>query len=248
MKDDKKLHLDALDFGPDSNVPAKADADFDAWIAKMAPQLNAPPASVPRAEMWSAIQAARATHEDAAAGKIPGVTPLRRGLWRTMSVIAAALLLGIALDRMVLRKSQNSSQVAVTPSPKPQAASPSDPSHLYRLAATQTLTQAEALLVAYRASSASDSRANMRQLGTWGRQVLGSTRLLLDSPAGDDPTLKQLLGDLELVLVQIIQLSGTPLDANERALVNHALEESDLLPRIRTAVPAGPVTGNAATE
>ena len=81
--------------------------------------------------------------------------------------------------------------------------------------------------------------AGTQQLGNWGRQVLGSTRLLIDSPAGDDPQLRALLDDLELVLVQIIQLSGGELDPTDRALVEGALERSDLLPRIRTVVPAG---------
>jgi hypothetical protein len=108
------------------------------------------------------------------------------------------------------------------------------------MAATQTLTQAEALLTAFRASATpQQSRAGMEQLGNWGRQVLGSTRLLIDSPAGSDPQLRALLDDLELVLVQIIQLSGGQLDATDRELVEGALEDSDLLPRIRTAVPAG---------
>jgi hypothetical protein len=41
------------------------------------------------------------------------------------------------------------------------------------------------------------------------------------------------------VLVQIIQLSGAQLGPTDRALIEGALEHSDLLPRIRTAVPAG---------
>jgi hypothetical protein len=111
---------------------------------------------------------------------------------------------------------------------------------LYRLAAEQTFTQAEALLTAYRATNvaARDSVA-ARQLGAWGRDVLSSTRLLLDSPAGADPQLHALLNDLELVLVQIVRLSGTPLDASDRAVIDRALHGSDLLPRLRTAVPAG---------
>ena len=72
-----------------------------------------------------------------------------------------------------------------------------------------------------------------------GRDVLGSTRLLIDSPAGSDPQLRALLDDLELVLVQIIQLSGSPLDPADRDLIDRALEDRELLTRIRTAVPAG---------
>ena len=123
-----------------------------------------------------------------------------------------------------------------------------DPARLYRMAAAQTLTQAEALLTAYRASKVADNNpVAARQLGSWGREVLSRTRLLLDSPAGDDPRLRPLLNDLELVLVQIIQLSGAPLEAGDRELIDRALQDRDLLPRIRSAVPAG-VAGSASDD
>ena len=218
-----------LDFGPDADVVPDEDPAFDAWIKTMAPTLNAPNPA-PRLEMWSAIQTARRT---------PSAAPRRRIPWGLMSAIAAALLIGVAIDRVALQKvDPSSTTVATVPvTPAPDA---TDPSRLYRMAATQTLTQAEALLTAFRASGApQQDRAGMQQLGTWGRQVLGSTRLLIDSPAGEDPQLRALLEDLELVLVQIIQLSGGERDPNDRTLVEGALESSDLLPRIRTAVPAG---------
>jgi hypothetical protein len=179
--------------------------------------------------MWAAIQAAR---------KPAGGSQRRHLPWRLMALIAAALLLGVAIDRVALRTADRPiAPVAATP-PKPT--DPSDPSRLYRLAAAQTLTQAEALLTAYRAVGVSDRNPEAaRQLAGWGRQVLSSTRLLIDSPAGDDPQLRALFNDLELVLVQIIQLSGAQLDPSDRAMINRALEDRDLLPRIRTAVPAG---------
>lgn len=221
------------DFGPDADVVPHDDPAFDAWMQKVAPTLNAPNAA-PRLEMWAAIQAARRT---------AGVTPRRRTPWLLMSAIAAALALGVAIDRIALqRDGAPTAPVAALP------ATPSDsidPSRLYRMAATQTLTQAEALLTAFRAPQ--QSRVETRQLGTWGRQVLGSTRLLIDSPAGDDPQLRGLLDDLELVLVQIIQLSGAELDPTDRALIEGALDHSDLLPRIRTAVPAGAPGADAAS-
>jgi hypothetical protein len=219
---------DRYDFGEDADVVPPADPAFDAWITKVAPALNAPNAT-PRLEMWAGIQAAR---------KTAGATPRRHVPWRLMSLIAAALLLGVAIDRVALQRSDRSgAPVAVT---QPTRSDSSDPSRLYRLAAAQTLTQAEALLTAYRATGMpAENPAAARQLGSWGRQVLSSTRLLIDSPATDDPQLRALLNDLELVLVQIIQLSGAPLDANERAIIDRALEARDLLPRLRTAVPAG---------
>jgi len=276
----KPLHK--IDFGEDADVVLPDDPQFDAWIAGVAPTLHAPSAA-PRLEMWDAIQAAQKTAAAAAAGEIVGVRPLRRSRFLLPVAIAAALLLGIAIDRISLRQTgdvQSPEQVARTPqtksqpqtqSPAPEVeqrvgatgprtpntapisprtqrdvrtpdANPNDPSRLYRLAAVQTLTQAEALLTAYRASGVTErDPIAAKQLGEWGRQVLSSTRLLLDSPAGDDAALRPLLNDLELVLVQIIRLSGAPLDANDRALIDDALRARDLLPRIRTAVPAGSV-------
>jgi hypothetical protein len=226
---------DNIDFGPDADVVPSQDAAFDAWVESVGPALNAP-GLTPRADMWDAIQAAQKTARDAQAGGIAGVTPLRKH-WRLLSVIAAALLLGVAIDRFALRETAPT-MTATTTAPSPVDSA--DPSRLYRMAAAQTLTQAEALLTAYRAGGiASRDPDAARQLATWGRQVLGSTRLLIDSPAGTDPRLRSLLDDLELVLVQIIQISGAPLDPSERALIERALEERDLLPRLRNAVPAG---------
>ena len=225
------------DFGPDADVVPHDDPAFDAWIQRVAPTLNAPRNAAPRLEMWAAIQAARRTAV---------APPRRRTPWILLSAIAAALVLGVAIDRFALQRPDRvSAPVAAAPE---TPSDPSDPSRLYRMAATQTLTQAEALLTAFRASGALEQRpVAMRQLGTWGRQVLGSTRLLIDSPAGGDPQLRALLDDLELVLVQLIQLSGGQLDATDRALVEGALEHSDLLPRIRNAVPAGPAGADAAS-
>src|SRR6185436_8400721 len=107
---------------------------FDAWVKKIAPALNAPGDAVPRDEMWRAIEAKKAAR----------VLPFKRPPWQVMSLIAAALLLGVAVDRMVLRKSERPPQVAVVPAAtRPDS---SEPTRLYRMAATQTLTQAEAFL------------------------------------------------------------------------------------------------------
>jgi hypothetical protein len=116
---------------------------------------------------------------------------------------------------------------------------------LYQAAAVQTLAQAEALLTSYRRgddmAGGRDQEA-MLQAARWARDVLSSTRLLLDSPASRDPQLRALLSDLELVLAQIVQLSGAPLQAGERELIERAMRDRDLLPRLRSAVPAGTAT------
>src|SRR5687768_8270467 len=98
METMKNHDNDDIDFGADAGPDQPADPAFDAWVSRMAPSLNAPP-RVPRDKMWAEIQAAHQTHLDAQAGRIAGVTPLRRSRWPLLSVIAAALLLGVALDR-----------------------------------------------------------------------------------------------------------------------------------------------------
>ena len=236
MKND--IRSDDYDFGEDADVIPLSDPQFDAWLARVAPGLNEPGAT-PRAEMWRAIHSAQAAARDAQASGIARVIPIRRNPWRLMSLIAAALLLGVALDRMVLRREGTASRVAGSELPAPGRSDSDDPGRLYRMAAVQTLTQAEALLTAFRAGTPQRDSESMDQLGRWARDILSSTRLLMDSPAGDDPLLQSLLEDLELVLVQIVQLSGAPLAPADRALIDRALESRDLLPRIRTAVPAG---------
>ena len=252
-KDD--MSHDDPDFGEDAGAELPNDSDFDAWITKAAPLLNAPTAT-PRLAMWDAIEAARPTSDGVPSISITGVTPLRRTRWMWPVAVAAALLVGVGIDRYSMRSSAASlhtvaSRRSAASRNAASATAASDTaisSRLYRLAAQQTFTQAEALLTAYRASDVAARNPDAaRQLGTWGREVLSSTRLLLDSPAGDDPQLRPLLNDIELVLVQIIRLSGAPLDSSDRALIDGAMRERDLLPRIRTAVPAG-VAGAASDE
>ncbi|MGH7652000.1 MAG: hypothetical protein ACREMS_09170 [Gemmatimonadaceae bacterium] len=116
------------------------------------------------------------------------------------------------------------------------------PNAAYQLAATQHLSEAEALLTSFRARSATDQQMDA-QLGAWARQVLTNTRLLLDSPVANDPKRRPLLEDLELVLVQIVQLSpgSTPED---RELVEKTLQHDHVMTRLRTAIPAGAQRGS----
>jgi hypothetical protein len=78
-----------------------------------------------------------------------------------------------------------------------------------------------------------------RQLVAWSRDLLGSTRLLMDSPAGRDPKRRALLQDLELVLVQLVE-SGPTMHDEDRTVMDDLLSRSALLlTRIRTTIPAG---------
>ena len=76
---------------------------------------------------------------------------------------------------------------------------------------------------------------NDEKLTEQARQLLGTTRLLLDSPVGQEQRMKDLLEDLELVLAQVARLQ--PQRPGEAlTMINEALEERDVVPRIRSAV------------
>jgi hypothetical protein len=68
--------------------------------------------------------------------------------------------------------------------------------------------------------------------------LLTRTRLLLDSPAANDNQMRVLLEDLELVLAQVVRLQNgqNGQDRTELDLINRALEQRDVISRLRTAV------------
>ncbi len=112
------------------------------------------------------------------------------------------------------------------------------PSSAYQLTTLQNLSDAEALLTSFRNRSSADQQMDA-QLGTWARQLLSNTRLLLDSPVGDDPQRRPLLQDLELVLVQIVQQLSPGSTPQDRELIEKTLQQNHVMTRLRTAIPAG---------
>src|SRR2546430_14549140 len=77
------------------------------------------------------------------------------------------------------------------------------------------------------------------QFSRQARDLLATTRLMLDSPAAKDARLKGLLEDLELVLAQIAQLPASG-DREDVQSINQGLDQRSVLLRLRTANPAGP--------
>lgn len=105
----------------------------------------------------------------------------------------------------------------------------------YSLVAVRHLADVEALLTSYAASPA-DARSDFL-IGSWAKSLLSTTRLLLDSPAARDPVRARLLADLEVILVQLVQHSPGG-DVEERSAVERTLKKNQLIPRLRSAVPA----------
>jgi len=117
------------------------------------------------------------------------------------------------------------------------------PSSAYQLTAVQYLSETEALLTSFRSRSSADQQMDA-QLGTWARQLLTNTRLLLDSPVGDDPQRRPLLQDLELVLVQVVQQLSPGSTPQDRELIEKTLQHDHVMTRLRTAIPAGAQRGS----
>jgi hypothetical protein len=105
----------------------------------------------------------------------------------------------------------------------------------YRVAAGEHLIRAEALLVSLR----SDLRSGRRDttIAVWAGDLLGTTRMLLDSPAGEDRQMKRLLEDLELVLAQIARLHQATGGAADLELIDEAVRQRQVMTRLRALSP-----------
>jgi len=200
-----------------------SDDRFEDLLREAARDYHRPP-ETPREELWARIEAERRRRRAA-----PHVVVLRTA-WRWGLGMAAVLLLGIAIGRWI-RPAQ---QTAAPAQASNAAGARSDLG--YRLAAAQYLTRTETLLTGFRA----DARAGQldSQFVAQARDLLSSTRLLLDSPAGRDARLKSLLEDLELVLAQIALLPAVR-DSADVELITQGMDQSSVLTRLRTANPAG---------
>ncbi len=158
------------------------------------------------------------------AGATAGLRSSSRGECSGRAAAAAVLALGIGIGRV---------------SVEPRATAwegPSANATTYRLAAQEHLSQSEAFLTLFRTSL--EERADHRLASASARQLLATNRLLLDSPAAVEPGTRLLLEDLELVLAEIAQLSPGSRD-EDLQLIRDGLERANVVPRLRTAVPAG---------
>ncbi len=203
------------------------DPKFDAWLKAVARITYHAPRNTPREEMWARLAAERQRR----AGRVIELRP-----WMRWAVAAAAVLvLGIGIGRWTVRQ-QPRGTTTVTPL---VAVNDSSRDLAYQVAATQYLSRTEALLTSFRADARPDARDAAR-FAAQARDLLTTAQLMLDSPAGDDPRMRALLEDLELVLVQISQL-GAKGEVQEADLIRQGMNQSNVLPKLRSAIPAGPV-------
>ena len=209
---------------------------LDELIRDAAQEYHAPPPA-PRAEMWTAIRAARDAAGRTAARPLP--FPARRSSPLRYAVgIAAILALGVALGRLSVQPGADTapgsdrSTMAATPDSGADTLAESGRDRgeaAARFATDDHLGQVEIFLTEFGSMpAAGDFSAQARDL-------LGNTRMLLDSKRVTDTRTRQLLQDLELILAQIATLARQ----EDRELIADGLAQSHLRTRIRNAIPAG---------
>lgn len=211
--------MDELGIRPDSDAP------LDPELSRLAAEYNEPPAP-PREEMWQRISHARRSQRR--------TIPFRR-LVRVVLPMAAVLALAFAVGRWSAGGDAGAVDSAFANSAIAQDSAAAD-SRVYRVAATRHLQNAGVFLAEFRDAATGESPLPVTGAA---RELLVSNRLLLSSPAANDPQLRNLLEDVELLLVQIAQLPAEGSRADP-SLITDGLDAVNLLTRIDAEVTPSP--------
>jgi hypothetical protein len=207
------------------------DDRFDDVIRDLPRTFKAPP-EPPLDDMWAAIEN---VHFNAS---VP-ISTTRGMRSRTPWLgAAAALLVGVGIGRYLplgAKPAQNAvSPPAIAANPSSPGADTSAVADAYRDQTNRYLGQAAALLVSLPAKDANGKTDAV--FASKATDLLVTTRLLIDSPAAaQDPRLRSLLEDLELVLVQIARLRSEK-NMGDLDLIHQAVEQGDVLSRLNSAV------------
>jgi len=200
---------------------------FEDYLKRALQDLDPVPPT-PREAMWANIQEQRRSVQ-----QIRG----RNRQWLGWGVgLAAMLAVGVGLGRLSVRNAAEPVDAPVAVNSAVTGATRSEPVNrtAYRLTVEQHMTSAEALLTSFKTQPQGTLDP---QIAVWARDLLTNTRMLLDSPAADDPKVAALLEDLELVIAQIARMSAP--SSVERELIREGIQKTDVLPRLRASQSAG---------
>lgn len=205
-----------------------ADDELDESLRELVRDYHRP-GETPREAMWRAIERRRAK--------------TRRGRWsdlRRWIPLAAAAVVLLAVGIGIGRMSWGSRSPVAT---RPPASAPAEVSNTaYQLATLEHLSQAEEFLTLFRSSV---GQGEQRLTSSTARRLLGTNRMLLDSPAAMDRRTRLLLEDLELVLAGIAQLPAQ-VRPQDMDLIREGMESGQVMPRLRTVVPSGAASSQGA--
>ncbi len=220
------------------------DRPLDPWMLALARDVS-DDIVVPREMMWKRIDGKRSTV------KVP--QRLTASFWRGVSAIAAVLVVGVAIGRYAWPSASNtrhdsaSTTIPTTATAAALATSALGPDALaaapvsadpMRVAMDEHLIRTVALLTTVRDRDP-DIGPGL-DVTSWARDLLGTTRLLLDEPTLRDERTRRLLQDLELVMMQIIQSRRNGAE-DARRVATETMRDTNLLPRVRAVVTAAAV-------
>jgi hypothetical protein len=204
---------------------------FDEVIHDLPQSFNIPP-EPPLDEMWDVIEDAHFNS--------PSSIPRSRGMLARAPWLAAAaaLVIGVGIGHYLpLGKKPVLNTASTSASAQSQGLPPgadtSAVADAYRDQTSRYLGQAAALLISLPAKDAT-GKTDASFAGE-AADLLVTTRLLMDSPAAQDPKLRSLLEDLELVLVQIARLRNER-NKGDLDLIHQAVEQGDVMSRLNSAV------------
>ena len=205
-------------------------------------------ASSPAADRPAPLQVANDDMRDDMRDDIAPLVSSRRSSWMLRAVGIAALLLGgvgvgryllpttgpSRYEQALLASVQRADSIAeLGLGPEALAALPpsTDPA---RVAMDEHLARTVSLLTTVRDED--PELGPGADISGWARDLLGTTRLLIDEPQLRDERTRRLLQDLELVLAQIVQVRGSAPETKRAP--SETMRETNLLPRMRAAVTA----------
>ena len=237
--------------GEPEGMPPRLPPDVEAGLKAA---YNDPPAT-PREAMWAEVErglSAEAGPPGAARGggphrrAHPGASRLFRRRYRVGVAAAALFLLGLGVGRWTGEGPVSEQPPAPGVDGAPGLALEPSEAVDWRPwtveLAQPSLDEAEFLLSLVRADLAareSDPAPLDESVSRWAESLLVQTRgLVRSTEVQADPELRDLLEDLELILVQVVHAPGAGAEAEERRvemeLIAQGLDENDLLARLRT--------------
>ena len=202
------------------------EEQFTEFLCEQSQEYNRPP-DVPREAMWVRIEEA---HRRSRQSKT--VMPIVRPWVRWGLGVAAALLLGVAIGTRVNTMFLPRDAVTTAVASQENGVDAAAADGVVRLVALEHLGRTAGFLTMFRA----DARMGREEadVADAARDMLATTRLLQGSSAALDPWMKELLDDLELILVQIAQLRGNG-DTQERDFITQGMEQRHMLLKLRSA-------------
>ena len=136
------------------------------------------------------------------------------------------------------RTGQRAQQLAsAEPSAETSPRARYDQNLAYRLVVLRHLAGSEAMIASFRSGARSGEVDTA--MAKWSRDLLATTRLLESSRASQDPVMKRLLDDLDLVISQIVQYTtkGTT-NSEELEMIERTINKRGVMDELRSTIPA----------